>query len=431
MGNLGSAHNVSQRTSSAGPARRALATWLPPFSRLSAVQAQQQALLAGFGRHALDGDDLGPLLDEASAIAAAGLGAEHATILEHSAEDGLFEVRSSAGWGAAAPRGMRVSADPQSVAGHALRTGQPDVWFQALDAGATRGARHWLEHDIRSAICVPIGTDEAGAFGVLEVCGCDDRSFAECDRSYLRSLAGILAAAIESHRQRLAWAGQLTATASKLRAAEEELLAKDSMVREAWHRIANSLQMLRSLLQVQARHVADPDARAQVEGAMQRVAAVGTLHRRMCDADAGLSADAKDYLGGMLDEMQATLPDGSDRALVLDMEPFMLAAGDLTAVGLITGELVTNAIKYGHGTVAVQVRRQPAGLEISVSDDGGGFPPDFDVAKSRGIGMRLVVALARSSGGDVATVDRSVSHGRIVVRTGFGGADEAGTAPRA
>ena len=406
------------QTPSPSPARWAWAPWRRAAS--SAARRRQQHLLAGFGRHALEAGSIEPLLDEATVIAAACLRDGRASILEHSPEEALFSVRASAGWGRAAHQGLRVVADPQSVAGQALQTGGPSIWPHPPGGGAAHRARLWDEHGIRSAICVPIGGHQGVTFGVLEVCTPDERSFAKDDVAYLQSLADMLAAAIGGQRQRQVSAGELTAATSKLRQAEEELLAKDLLVQEAHHRVANSLQLLGSLLHAQARR-ADAEARRQIEGAVRRIAAVGILHRRMCETGAGLEADAKDYLTGMLDEMRAILPADDDRALSLQMEAFMLATGDATAMGLITGELVTNAIKYGHGRVSVHVRQEAYGLEISVSDDGGGFPPDFDLKTSGGLGMRLVIALAKSTGGDVAAVDRSVSYGRIVVKTGFGG----------
>ncbi len=386
------------------------------------MELLRQSLLAGFGRQALCAETLDPLMHQASAIAAEALQADYAWVLEHIPEDAALEVKASAGWGAAVTHGLRISAGAHSVAGSAIQTGTSSIWTQPAMGGVPQAVKLWHEHGIRAAICVPIGVGGAAPFGVLEVCSPEDRTFGEHEATFLQTLADMLAGAVAAHRQRQACERQLAAQEAKLRAAEEALLLKDVLVQEAHHRIANSLQLLRSLLHVQARNVADPEWREQIEGAGRRVATVGALHRRMCETGAGLDADAKDYLQIMLDEMRASLPDSSDRPLLLQMDSFMLAAGDLTAMGLITGELVTNAIKYGHGTVTVQVRRQSTGLEIRVSDNGGGFPPDFDPATSSGLGMRLVSALAKNSGGDVVSVDRSVSYGQIVVRTGFGGA---------
>ncbi len=94
-------------------------------------------------------------------------------------------------------------------------------------------------------------------------------------------------------------------------------------------------------------------------------------------------------------------------------------ADDITPLGLITGELVTNALKHGRG-IKVEVRCEANGLKIAVSDEGREFPADYDPTASRGMGMRLVAALARRPR-DAIRVDHSVPFGRIVVTTAFGG----------
>lgn len=105
------------------------------------------------------------------------------------------------------------------------------------------------------------------------------------------------------------------------------------------------------------------------------------------------------------------------------MGSFSLLAADITSLGLITGELITNSLKHGQGKVRIEVRQRTSGLLISVSDEGDGFPPDYDPAASRGLGMRLVTSLAKAPKGRAVHVDRSVPFGRIVVETAFGGSD--------
>jgi two-component sensor histidine kinase len=97
------------------------------------------------------------------------------------------------------------------------------------------------------------------------------------------------------------------------------------------------------------------------------------------------------------------------------MEPIMLAADFLTPLGLITGELVTNALKHGSGAVSVSVEKIPGAVDVRVADEGPGFPVDFNPADSHGLGMRLVVALCRGGEGSIR-IDRSVPHGCIVAR---------------
>ena len=107
------------------------------------------------------------------------------------------------------------------------------------------------------------------------------------------------------------------------------------------------------------------------------------------------------------------MSDAAGRTVALDAPPLRLPADRLTPLGLIATELVTNALKYGQGRVRLVVRPTEAGIEIACEDEGPGFPETFDSRRSRGLGMRLVAALAK--GADPVRVDRSVPHGRVVV----------------
>jgi two-component sensor histidine kinase len=149
---------------------------------------------------------------------------------------------------------------------------------------------------------------------------------------------------------------------------------------------------------------------------------IASVHHRLYDGGSITATNAAHYLRGLLDDMKMLLPSGDDRPIALDIEPFSLAADDITPLGLITGELVTNAFKHGSGAVSVTVRQTADGMTVAVSDEGPGFPADFDPTVVRGLGMRLIATLAKSTYEDAVQIDRSVPHGRIVVRLGFGGA---------
>ena len=159
-----------------------------------------------------------------------------------------------------------------------------------------------------------------------------------------------------------------------------------------------------------------------LDEAASRIMTIAAVHHRLYAGGSLTMTDAALYLSGLLSDMRGMLPDMTDdRALTLKMEPFSLAAADIAPLGLITCELVTNALKYGAGSVEVAVVRNATGLEISVSDEGDGFPADFDPMDRRGLGMRMVGLLAKATKGEAITVDRSVGFGRVIVRAGFGG----------
>jgi PAS domain S-box-containing protein len=192
------------------------------------------------------------------------------------------------------------------------------------------------------------------------------------------------------------------------------LREKDLLMREVHHRVTNSLQLVQTLLSLQARGQTDPQAKLQLQEAAGRVVTVGAVHKRLYQGGSVTEADAATYLEGLLEDLQASLAyEAAGRAVELVAEPMMLAADHLTPLGLVTTELVTNALKYGSGRVTVRVRPSEAGAEIVVEDEGAGFPPDFAPGRSRGLGMRIITALAKTDA-EAIWVDRSVPHGRII-----------------
>ena len=154
----------------------------------------------------------------------------------------------------------------------------------------------------------------------------------------------------------------------------------------------------------------------------RRIMTISAVHRRLYQGGSVISADAGQYLRGLLDDMKGVIPGGpNERALELESGSFTLPADNITSLGIITGELVTNALKHGQGTISVQVRQRASGLEIAVSDEEQGFPSDYDPAASRGLAMRLVMSLSGLPKSDAIRVDRSARFSRIVVATEFGG----------
>ncbi|MBV9786091.1 MAG: PAS domain-containing protein [Acidisphaera sp.] len=194
------------------------------------------------------------------------------------------------------------------------------------------------------------------------------------------------------------------------------LREKDLLMQEVHHRVKNSLQLVQTLLQLQARTLAEPEARLQLQEAAQRVLTIGAVHRRLYQGGSVVESNAASYLEGLLADLRTSLTDQAEgRSIELAAEPIMLAADHLTPLGLITTEFVTNALKYGQGRVTVGVRRVDSCLEITVEDEGEGFSPEFDPVRSGGLGMRLVIALAKGDGRAIR-IDRSVPHSRVVAR---------------
>ncbi len=378
------------------------------------LRLQQQGLVAEFGRFALRNQGLQAILDEASRIAAAGLDARLAKVLQYLPAEQAFLVRSGVGWKPGVVGHATIGDDSESPAGHAFETGQPVISNDLSSELRFRTPRLLLEHGVRSAINVLVKED-GHSFGVLEVDSTYRTAFGDADVAYLQALANTLAAAIRAQQREDSLAAALSEKESILQENDRLLQEKDLLIREVHHRVTNSLQIVHSTLSIQAKLVENGEARRQVEDAASRVLAIAAVHRRLYQAGSVITTDAAAYLRALLEDMRLLLSASGDRKLELKTESFPVSADDLAHLGLITVELVTNAMKYGRGTVTVAVVPSHDNVQIAVSDEGTGFPSEFNPNAATGLGLKIVSSLAKRDQGDAIVVDRSVPFSRILV----------------
>ncbi|NML15645.1 PAS domain S-box protein [Azohydromonas caseinilytica] len=179
----------------------------------------------------------------------------------------------------------------------------------------------------------------------------------------------------------------------------EALQAKDALLYEVNHRVKNNLQVISSLLSLQARTVRDPDARAAIAEAQARVAVVSRLHQQLYQSGTHAGLDYGPYLQRLAADTLASLGGGRRLRLVFEARGDNRLAPDLAVpLSLAVSELITNAVKYAFpddraGTLRLRLAREAGQLEVLVADDGVGLPPGFDPATSTGLGMRIVQAL--------------------------------------
>jgi two-component sensor histidine kinase len=172
------------------------------------------------------------------------------------------------------------------------------------------------------------------------------------------------------------------------------------LAQEFEHRLINGLQLISSLLSLQSRATASPDAAAQLTVAAQRVSALGRVHRRLHLLDHQDKVELKPYLQQLCEDLSRLLcEDTGDRAILVESATAEVPTSFAIPLGFIVNELITNAAKYAKGNIIVRFATSPAGHVLSVADEGPGLPPGFDPAASKGLGMTIVLALVKQIGG--------------------------------
>ena len=198
-------------------------------------------------------------------------------------------------------------------------------------------------------------------------------------------------------------------------AAEREVL-----LREVNHRVGNSLQIIASLLHLQANSASQQDVKAALTNAMGRVAAVAQVHRRLYTSHDFKTVMLNQYLEALLEDLRRSAEGNRMSRLTLKADPVEIDPDSAVAIGIIVNELVMNAVKYaypdGAGPIHVELTSQGDDLLLSITDDGVGNNVKAD-PRSTGMGQRIVAAMASKLD---ATVERDPDHSgtRITLRFG-------------
>ncbi|MCB1412665.1 MAG: response regulator [Xanthobacteraceae bacterium] len=206
-------------------------------------------------------------------------------------------------------------------------------------------------------------------------------------------------------------------------AAEREVL-----LREVNHRIGNSLQIIASLLHLQANSSTQSDVKAALNNAMGRVAAVAQVHRRLYTSNAFNSVLLDQYLEALLEDLRRSAEGNRMSRLTLKAASIEVDPDRAVAIGIIVNELVMNAVKYaypdGPGPIHVELESVGDGVQLSITDDGVGLGATAD-PRSTGMGQRIVSAMATKLSADV---ERDPAHAGTRILLRFARDDTAPTA---
>lgn len=196
---------------------------------------------------------------------------------------------------------------------------------------------------------------------------------------------------------------------------EKALDEKTVLLNELHHRVKNNLQMISSLLSLQANSSDDLRLREVLSECQNRIKAMGLTHQLLYEHKDFSRVDLGEYLGRLCQLLLSTYRargKGINLDLVLPPELHYVGLEKAIPCGLTANELVTNAFKHAfpdgrQGTITVALTAGQDNLvELSIADDGIGLPPSFDANTIKSLGLRLVPLLAEQLQGTL-TVDSS------------------------
>jgi len=191
----------------------------------------------------------------------------------------------------------------------------------------------------------------------------------------------------------------------ELRDSEERLRGslseKEVLLKEIHHRVKNNMQVISSLVSLQAETVGESAMRDSLRDVTDRVRSMALVHEKLYQSEDLARIEFAGYMESLLDYLwQAHGTSASGIRLDLDLEPVYLSVNEAVPCGLILNELVSNALKHafplgGGGEVAVSLHSGREGrVTLQVRDNGAGLPAGYDWRQAGSLGMRLVQMLA-------------------------------------
>ena len=190
---------------------------------------------------------------------------------------------------------------------------------------------------------------------------------------------------------------------------DDLLREKAVLFQELQHRIANSLQIIASILMQSARRVASAETRGHLQEAHSRVMSVAALQQQLAASRLG-DVGLRRYFTDLCDSIAASMiQDRKLLSLQVEADNGVATADASVSLGLIVTELVINALKHAFpdgrsGAIRVVFQSEGADWTLSVSDDGVGMAKDAAPARI-GLGSSIVEALAKQLGAAVMVAD--------------------------
>ena len=186
----------------------------------------------------------------------------------------------------------------------------------------------------------------------------------------------------------------------------KSLAEKECLLKEIHHRVKNNMQIVSSLLALQAQNIKNPEIQAVVDDSRNRVRTMSLIHEMLYNNENISMIDFEHYIKKLIRYLLDTHGSARKTSWTIKARDIHLPIDLAIPCGLITTELITNSLKYAfsngkQGEIIVEMRGQKNGfITFAIRDNGPGFPNGYDTQGSTTLGMSLIKSLAKQLGGE-------------------------------
>jgi PAS domain S-box-containing protein len=196
------------------------------------------------------------------------------------------------------------------------------------------------------------------------------------------------------------------AVAERTAELEEALETRTALLHEVDHRVKNNLQMVSSLIVMQARTIPDEKIRQSLREMLSRVEALSTVHRRLYQSDDVARFEVGEFLRDLVSDVVAASR-FRDMETRFELDSVDIAAGRAAPVALIVNELVTNALKHAfdgidHPILTTRIVKAGDRFRIEIEDNGSGIS---ETGGAVSFGTKLIRSLSRQLKAEITWED--------------------------
>lgn len=188
----------------------------------------------------------------------------------------------------------------------------------------------------------------------------------------------------------------------------ESLKEKEVLIKETHHRIKNNLQLISSLLNLQASQTDNEQVYSHLNESKNRIKSISLIHEKLYNSKSLSDVNLKEYITDLLEELVKTYNSGSTKIeLKAEIDNLDIDSKTAINIGLIVNELCTNSLKYAFinkkiGIISLSFKAvNGKSAKLIYKDNGIGLPKDFNFSNAKTLGMQLLKSFIEQIDGTI------------------------------
>lgn len=187
------------------------------------------------------------------------------------------------------------------------------------------------------------------------------------------------------------------------------LREKETLIKEIHHRVKNNLQLISSMLGLQAHHIHDESVAKIFRESKNRIKSMALIHEKLYQSKGLARIDVPDYLVTLIGHLIGSLgPRANNVRFTHELGEITLDIDVMIHLGLLINEIVTNSLKHAFsgerpGTIHLSAGQTPEGgsVTLCISDDGCGMPEGIRLDRAETLGLQLISMLGQQLGASI------------------------------